>query len=55
MNGKIYSIRSYETDAIYIGSTKQQKLCKRMVNHKTDYKRYLNGKKHYVTSYEIVK
>ena len=32
-NGKIYCIRSHQTDNIYIGST-TQKLCVRMAEHK---------------------
>ena len=55
MNGKIYSIRSYETDDIYIGSTKQQKLCKRMDNHRRNYKFYLKNGRKYMTSCEMLK
>jgi hypothetical protein len=53
-NGKIYSIKSKETDDIYIGSTIKS-LKTRLQNHKSDYKSYQNGKKHYLTSFEIVK
>lgn len=52
--GKIYAIRSYQTDQIYIGST-CNKLSKRLHYHRNDFKRYTNGKQHYVTSYEILK
>ena len=54
INGKIYKIVSTETKNIYIGSTTQN-LKKRLNNHKSDYKRYINGKYHYITSYEIIK
>lgn len=51
---KIYALKSYTTDEIYIGSTTQQ-LCRRLTGHKTDYKRFLNNKKPYITSFKIVK
>ena len=53
-NGKIYSIRSYQTEDVYIGSTCQP-LFKRLYDHRNNYKRYLNNKYHYVTSFEIIK
>ena len=54
-NGKIYCIRSHKTDQIYIGSTTQT-LCRRLSYHRTDYKRYKNGKYNkYATSFEIIK
>ena len=53
-NGKIYTIRSYQTDNVYYGSTTQP-LSKRLSKHKETYKRYQNEKYHYVTSFEIIK
>ena len=54
-NSKIYCIRSYQTDKIYIGST-TQKLCQRMGHHRKDYREYLKGnKKRITTSIEILK
>lgn len=35
-NGKIYCIRSYQTDKIYIGSTTQKYLSSRFAQHKAD-------------------
>ena len=52
-NGKIYTIRSHQTDKIYIGSTTQP-LSKRLSSHKGQYKSYLNDKKKYITSLEII-
>ena len=52
-NGKIYSIRSYESDDVYIGSTTQP-LSLRLAGHRTDYKRYLDGKCGYTTSFKIL-
>ena len=53
-NGKIYCIRSHQTDDIYIGST-TQKLCVRMAGHRKDYKRFINNKTHYYTSFDLCK
>ena len=52
--GKIYTIRSYKTDEIYIGSTTQP-LSKRMVGHRGHYQRYIKTGKKHITSYEIIK
>jgi hypothetical protein len=52
-NGKIYCIRSHQTDKVYLGST-CQKLCKRMATHRSKYKRFLNGNHHNVTSFDIL-
>lgn len=52
--GKVYAIRSFQTDEIYIGSTFNP-LFKRLSQHKLDYKKYKNEKYPYVTSFEILK
>jgi hypothetical protein len=52
--GRVYSIRSHQTTDIYIGSTTQI-LCRRMSDHCADYKRYLDGKRNYISSFEILK
>jgi hypothetical protein len=52
-NGKIYCIRSHQTDDIYIGSTTQE-LSMRMAGHRKDYKRWKEGKKCYISSYELL-
>ena len=54
-NGKIYVIRSPSTDKIYIGSTIEKYLSNRFGGHKSNYKNFLNGKYHNVTSFEIIK
>ena len=51
LNGKIYTIRSYQTDKYYIGSTIQS-LHKRLHGHRTDFK---NKPETYRSSFEIVK
>jgi len=53
-NGKIYAIRSYQTDIIYIGSTCSP-LSKRFYNHKYKYKQWKQGEYRYITSFEIFK
>lgn len=53
-NGKIYCIRSFKTDDIYIGSTTQL-LCKRMDCHRSSYKSWINGYKKYCSSFELMK
>ena len=50
--GKIYCIRSHETDLIYIGSTIQP-LSIRMGKHRDSYKRYLKTGKSNEYSYKI--
>ena len=42
-NGKIYTIRSYETELIYVGSTTEKRLSARFSKHKASYKIYLNN------------
>ena len=53
-NGKIYVLRSHQTEDIYIGST-TTKLTKRLSKHKSDFKRWKNGKYNYITSFELMK
>ncbi len=54
IRGRIYKITSAQTDNIYIGSTTKS-LERRLSNHKSDFKRYLNNKTHYKSGYDIVK
>ena len=52
--GKIYKIVDNTTDNIYIGSTCEPILSRRLAQHISSYKRYLNGKQNYVSSYDII-
>ena len=53
--GKIYKIVSdSEPDKVYIGSTIQP-LYKRLGGHVKDYKRFLDGKSNYITSFDLLK
>lgn len=52
--GYIYSIRSFKTNKIYVGST-YNNLNKRFYQHKYNYKSYCNNKKiQYCSSYKIL-
>ena len=50
---KIYIIRSYETDEVYIGSTIEP-LNKRISQHRASFKRFMNNKGHYYTSFKLI-
>jgi len=52
--GKIYAIRSYQTDKIYIGSTCDT-LSRRLSGHRMQFKNFKNGKSRFVTSFELLK
>ena len=52
-NGKIYTIRSFQTDDIYIGSTCNP-LYKRFYKHKINYKLWKENKTHYTSSFELL-
>jgi hypothetical protein len=53
--GIIYKISSPHTDQVYIGSTTGKYLCCRKAKHIYDYKGFLNGTRHYKSSYELLK
>jgi hypothetical protein len=53
-NGKVYCIRSNQTEKVYIGSTTQS-LCRRLAGHKAKYKFWLNNPKDYTSSFELIK
>lgn len=52
--GQIYCIRSHQHPLPYYGSTTTT-LCKRLWQHKNNYKSFLNEKGDYITSFEIIK
>ena len=52
--GKIYKLVSNYTKKIYIGSTCQP-LHQRKGGHKCAYNMYINGKRHYQTSFDLIK
>ena len=54
ITGRIYCLKSFQTSDVYIGSTILT-LKKRLVHHKSDYKRFTEGKYHYISSIEITK
>jgi hypothetical protein len=53
-NAKIYKIIDNITGAIYIGSTCEPTLARRLAKHKYDYKKYLNDNMNFVTSFKII-
>lgn len=52
---KIYQIVCNETGRVYIGSTCEPSLSRRLSQHVRDYENHLRGNKHYVTSFLIIK
>ena len=52
--GKIYKIECNVTGKVYIGSTCEPILARRLAGHITNYKRYLKGTYNYVSSFEIL-
>ena len=52
--GKIYKIECNVTGLIYIGSTCKKTLAQRMTNHRSKYKKYLNGKSNYYSSFIVM-
>ncbi len=52
-NGKIYKLICNNTGKIYIGST-CKKLCQRLAQHKSDYKKYLKNTHRYMSSFDII-
>ena len=52
--GKIYKIISNHTDKIYIGSTTEPTLARRLTGHTRDYKYHLVGKFPFVSSFELL-
>ena len=54
-NGKIYRLFCKTTRQQYYGSTTNKTLSTRLSIHKCDYKRFLEGKRGFVSSFEILK
>jgi hypothetical protein len=53
-NGKIYAIKSYQTDEVYIGSTCEKYLTNRLKSHRQNYKAWQAGKNNFVSSFLII-
>ena len=52
--GKIYKIVSNVSNLVYYGSTIEHTLAMRLSKHRSNYKRYQEGKCSYTTSYKIL-
>ena len=53
-NSKIYKIVSNVIDGVYYGSTTEPTLARRLAEHRAAYKRYLDGKGNYVSSFKLL-
>jgi len=53
-SSKIYILKSDNVDKVYVGSTCSN-LKKRLTRHKSHYKTFLDGRFHYLSSFEICK
>ena len=52
--GRIYALKSFQTDKIYIGSTINT-INMRYSSHKYKYKLYLNDEHHYYSAFDLMK
>ena len=52
--GKIYKIVCNKSNLVYYGSTTKEYLTQRLVQHRTHYKMFLDGKCRFMTSYRIL-
>jgi hypothetical protein len=53
-NGKIYNIVCNITGKVYIGSTCKKLLSQRLAGHVSDFKGWKDGKRHNITSFQIL-
>ena len=52
--GKIYRLECNITGLVYVGSTCEPTLAKRLTKHVADYRRYLKGTFNYISSFKIL-
>ena len=52
--GKIYKIICHKTGLVYIGSTCEPTLARRLAGHVANYKQYLKGKTNFTTSFNVI-
>ena len=53
--GKLYKLVRYGSDHWYIGSTSNKYLCNRFVDHRETYRKWVDGKTGYRTSFVLLK
>jgi hypothetical protein len=53
--GKIYKIVDNTNGNIYVGSTTEPTLARRLAKHRSNYTDYLNQKRNFITSFDIIK
>jgi len=51
---KIYTIRSPSTDEVYVGSTCEPTLARRMAGHRGNFKKWKNKKTNYTSSFKLL-
>ena len=54
-NSKIYKIVDNTNGSIYIGSTTESTLARRLSLHKAHYNQYIKGNRNFITSFNIIK
>jgi hypothetical protein len=54
VRGKIYKLVCNKTDLVYVGSTCEARLCRRLAGHVSKYKSYINSNGCYVSSFRII-
>ena len=52
--GKVYKIICHKTGLVYIGSTCEPTLARRLAKHRRSYKLYLKDKQNYITSFKVL-
>ena len=52
--GKIYKLICHRSGLVYIGSTCEPTLAKRLASHVADYKQYSKGTKNFITSFKVL-
>jgi len=53
-NSKIYSIECNKTGLIYIGSTTAPTLARRLAEHRSNFRRWKENKKNYISSFKVM-
>ena len=53
-NGKVYRLDCLTTKKVYIGSTTKKTIAMRLAEHVSDFKKWKNNKRCYITSFQII-
>jgi hypothetical protein len=52
--GKIYKIVDNTNGNIYVGSTTEPTLARRLAKHRSNFEQYINGKFHFISSFKVL-